>query len=139
MSPSLNHSYLCKKIIVAIEQSEQWEAWPELALDVEGVLVPDIAIYRKGLIKPDFTEDKIRCEVLPQLVIEIVSPSQAVHDLMLKARKFLAAGIPAVWTVEPYGAVIYISKENETKAVIAELVKTKDVELDFAEIFKQND
>ena len=139
MSPSLNHSYLCKKIIVAIEQSEQWEAWPGLALDIEGALVPDIAIYRKGLIKPDFTEDKTRCEVLPQLAIEIVSPSQAVHDLMLKARKFLAAGIPAVWTVEPYGAVIYISKKNETKAVIAELVKTEEVELDFAKIFKQND
>ncbi len=58
---------------------------------------------------------------------------------MLKARKLLAAGIPAVWTVEPYGAVIYISKKNETKAVIAELVKTEEVELDFAKIFKQND
>ena len=139
MSPSLNHSYLCKKIIVAIEQSEQWEAWPELALNIEGGLVPDIAIYRKGLIKPDFAEDKIRCEVLPQLVIEIVSPSQAVHDLMIKARKFLAAGIPAVWTVEPYGAVVYISKKNERRVVIAELVKTEEVELDFAKIFKQND
>ncbi len=57
---------------------------------------------------------------------------------MIKARKYLAAGILAVWTVEPYGTVVYISKKNERKVVIAELVKTADVELDFAKIFQQN-
>lgn len=135
MSPSLNHSYICKRIIVEIEQSGKWEAWPELTLDIEGGLVPDIAIYKTGMLKPDFTEDKTRCEILPLVAVEIVSPSQSIHELMLKAQKFLRARIPAVWTVEPYGGVIYISKENETKVLIAEPVESEGVKLDFSKIF----
>ncbi len=136
MSPSLNHSYVCKRIILEIEQTGEWEAWPELTLDIEGGLVPDIAIYKAGLLKPDFTEDKIRCDILPQIVIEIVSPSQAIHELMLKAGKYLKAGIPVVWTVEPYGGVIYISKKDERKVLVAESVESEGLKIDFSKIFK---
>ena len=135
MRPSLNHSYLCKRIIVEMERSGKWEAWPELTLDIEGGLVPDIAIYENGVLKPDFRQDKIRCQTLPLAVVEIVSPSQSIHDLMIKADKFIRAGVPAVWTVEPYGAVIYVSEKEERRIVVADMVKTGDIELDFSKIF----
>jgi len=136
--PSINHSYLCKRIIVEIEKTGKWEAWPELTLNIEGGLVPDIAVYRSGALKPDFAEDKIRCDILPVIAVEIVSPSQSVHELMIKAGKFLKAGIPAVWTVEPYGGVIYVSTPEERHVVVAEIVQSQGVELDFAAIFGKN-
>ena len=135
MSPSLNHSYLCRKIILAVEQSGQWEAWPELMLDIEGGLIPDIAIYRVGVLAPTFSEDQTRCAVLPTVVVEVVSPSQPIHGLMRKAGKFLKAGVPAVWTIEPYGQVVYIATAQGRKTQLAGVVENEGVRVDFASIF----
>ena len=54
MSPSINHSYLCKQLIIAIETTEQWEAWPKLTLNIDSGLIPDLAVYPRGKIKPNF-------------------------------------------------------------------------------------
>ena len=135
MGPSLNHSYICKRILLEIEHSGKWEAWPELTLDIESGVVPDIAVYESGVLKPDFDEDKVRCDVLPKVVVEVVSPSQPIHELMVKAGKYLKAGVPAVWTVEPYGGVIYVSTKEGRSVFVAEAVKSEGVELDFSKIF----
>ena len=135
MSPSINHSYLCRKIILAIEQTGQWEAWPELSLDIANGLIPDIAIYRPGVLAPNFVEDQTRCAILPHVVIEVVSPSQPIHSLMIKAGKFIKAGIPAVWTVEPYGQVIYIATSAGRQVQLAGVVESAGVRVDFTGIF----
>jgi Uma2 family endonuclease len=87
------------------------------------------------VLKPDFTEDIIRCKTLPQIAVEIISPSQSVHNLLIKAGKFIKAGIPAVWTVEPYGGIIYISAKEGRRVAVAELVESEGVRVNFAEIF----
>ena len=135
MSPSLNHSYLCRKIILTVEQSGQWEAWPELMLDIEGGLIPDIAIYRVGVLAPNFMEDQTRCAVLPTVAVEVVSPSQPIHGLMRKADKFLKAGVPAVWTVEPYGQVVYVSTAQGRKTQLAGVAENEGVRVDFTSLF----
>ena len=136
MSPSLNHSYLCKRMIVELEKTDQWEAWPELTLDIETGVIPDIAVYERGTLHLNFHEDTMKCAILPKLVIEVISPSQSVHDLMEKAEKFLQAGIPAVWTIEPYGKIIYVSQQGTRNVELAGLVSTEGISLDFSQIFK---
>ncbi|MDG4597152.1 MAG: Uma2 family endonuclease [Candidatus Contendobacter sp.] len=136
MSPSVNHSYLCKKILLAIEQTEQWEAWPELTLDIESGLIPDIAVYPRGGLKPNFMQDAMKCDVLPQLVIEVASPSQAIQDLMTKADRFVQSGIPAVWTVEPYGQIVYVSTLQGRKVKLAGVVESAGVTVDFGRVFQ---
>jgi len=126
---------LCRKIILAVEQSGQWEAWPELMLDIEGGLIPDIAIYGVGVLAPNFLEDQTRCAILPTVAVEVVSPSQPIHGLMRKAGKFLRAGIPAVWTVEPYGQVVYISTAQGRKTQLAGVAENEGIRVDFASIF----
>ncbi len=135
MSPSLNQSYLCRRIILAVEQSGQWEAWPELMLDIEGGLIPDIAIYGVGVLAPNFLEDQTRCAILPTVAVEVVSPSQPIHGLMRKAGQFLRAGVPAVWTVEPYGQVVYISTARGRQIQLAGVVENEGIRVDFASIF----
>ena len=135
MSPSLNHSYLCKKLILEIEKTAQWEAWPELTLNIETGLIPDVAVYPRGSLKPDFMEDRMKCDVLPTLVIEVASPSQSIHELMVKAGKFLNAGIGAVWTIEPYGQIVYVSTHAGRKVKLAEMVESEGVAIDFSRVF----
>ena len=135
MSPSLNHSYLCKKLILEIEQTAQWEAWPELTLNIESGLIPDIAVYPRDGLKPNFMEDAMKCDVLPQLIIEVASPSQSIHELMVKAGKFINAGIGAVWTIEPYGQIIYVSTQAGRKVKLAEMIESAGVTVDFSRIF----
>ena len=135
MSPSINHSYLCKKILLQIEQAEEWEAWPELTLNIETGMIPDIAVYPRGSVKPDFHQDTFKCDLLPRLVIEVASPSQTIHELMQKAEKFLAAGIPAVWTIEPYGRTIYISTPHHREVTISGMVEQNGIHVDFGRIF----
>lgn len=136
MSPSLNHSYLCRKIILEIEKTGQWEAWPELTLNIESGLIPDIAVYPRDGLKPNFMEDTMKCDVLPQLIIEVASPSQSMHDLMAKAARFLKSGVPAVWTVEPYGQIVYVSTLQGRKVELVGVVESAGVAIDFARIFQ---
>ena len=135
MSPSINHSYLCKKILLQIEQAEAWEAWPELTLNIETGLIPDIAVYPRDSVKPDFHQDTFKCDLLPQLVIEVASPSQTIHELMQKAEKFLAAGVPAVWTIEPYGRTIYVSTPHHREVKLSGVVEQNGIQVDFGRIF----
>ena len=135
MSPSINHSYLCRKILLAIEQSEHWEAWPELSLDIDNGVIPDLAVYERGALRPDFKEDHIKCTVLPRLIIEVASPTQTMHELMLKAERLLKVGIPAIWTIEPYGKIIYVSTPHGRKVELAGVIEYDGLRVDFARIF----
>ena len=136
MSPSLNHSYLCKKIILEIEKTQQWEAWPELTLNIESGLIPNIAVYARGGLQPNFREDALKCDVLPQLVIEVASPSQSMYELMAKADRFLKAGVPAIWTVEPYGQIVYVSTSAGRKVELMGVVESAGVAIDFTRVFQ---
>lgn len=135
MSPSINHSYLCRKLILLIEQTQQWEAWPELSLDIETGLIPDIAIFPIGKLKPDFHKDSTKANILPEIVIEILSPSQSIHELMQKAEKFLQAGIQQVWTIEPYGKIVYISQPENREVKISGQLVFHDLQLDLQQLF----
>jgi Uma2 family endonuclease len=48
----------------------------------------------------DWCEDA-PCPVLPELVIEIVSPDQTFNQLSRKALDYLSAGVDRIWVVYP--------------------------------------
>jgi Uma2 family endonuclease len=43
---------------------------------------------------------KAGCEGVPDMVVEILSPSNTRHEMLLKFRKFLAAGVREYWIVD---------------------------------------
>jgi Uma2 family endonuclease len=75
---------------------------------------------------------------LKHLVIEIVSPSQSIYDLMFKANKFINTGIPMVWTIKPYGNLIYISTLQGRKVELAGTLESEGIIVDFVKIFLKN-
>ena len=64
------------------------------------VPVPDLLYVSYDRLSKDWCEDA-PCPVLPELVIEIVSPDQTFNLLSRKALDYLSAGVDRVWVVFP--------------------------------------
>ncbi|PZV19660.1 MAG: Uma2 family endonuclease [Pseudanabaena sp.] len=64
------------------------------------VPVPDLLYVSYDRLAADWREDA-PCPVLPELVIEIVSPDQTFNQLAQKATDYLDAGVDRVWVVYP--------------------------------------
>lgn len=64
------------------------------------VPVPDLLYVSYDRLASDWREDA-PCPVLPELVIEIVSPDQTFNQLAQKATDYLSAGVDRVWVVYP--------------------------------------
>ncbi|MBM4032780.1 MAG: Uma2 family endonuclease [Planctomycetes bacterium] len=71
-----------------------------LARDPDTVRAPDVAFIRKerlatNPVGPTFWTGA------PDLAVEVISPSDTVHAVDEKAKAWLAAGVEAVWVVNP--------------------------------------
>lgn len=100
MSPSYNHSYLAYRIAKAADRDGKYNIHIEMTLDIGGTdYIPDIALYEKRQI--DFLHDKIKTEEPPILIVEILSPTQAVNELTDKFEIYFQAGVKSCWLVIP--------------------------------------
>lgn len=66
---------------------------------VDWVPVPDLTYVSYKRLPPEWDEDA-PCPVLPELVIEIISPGQTFGELTEKAADYLLAGVERVWVVD---------------------------------------
>ena len=64
------------------------------------VPVPDLLYVSRDRLAADWREDA-PCPILPELVIEIVSPDQTFKQLAQKSMDYLSAGVDRVWVVYP--------------------------------------
>ncbi|HLX60472.1 MAG TPA: Uma2 family endonuclease [Planctomycetota bacterium] len=70
-----------------------------LARDPDTVRAPDVSFIAKHRIPARSPRGYI--PVVPDLTVEVLSPSDTVQDLDKKALEFLEAGVPLVWGVDP--------------------------------------
>ncbi|MBM3776190.1 MAG: Uma2 family endonuclease, partial [Acidobacteria bacterium] len=66
--------------------------------------VPDIAVFRKETI----VEQDGYIHSAPQLVIEVLSPSESRRDQQEKLRDYESIGTPEAWLVSPQGQTIEV-------------------------------
>ena len=52
--PSLNHSYICAQVMRQLLQDDSIQPLPALTLEIENGLTPDISVFKKEDIQPDF-------------------------------------------------------------------------------------
>ncbi len=133
--PSLNHSYLCAQIMRQLLENEEIQPLPELTLDIEKGLTPDISVFPKEQIQPNFFEDVLKVQQMPILAIEVVSSSQSIHTILEKADLLVQAGVKTVWTVEPYGRSVFVISQRGKELYHQELVASEGIEVDFAKVF----
>jgi Uma2 family endonuclease len=100
--PSTLHALITKRIVFQLERSygDTLEALPELNLSTPGKpTVPDIAVYPKSAI--DYVHDVISRTDAPLLTVEILSPKQALNELVDKTVRYFAFGVRSCWIVLP--------------------------------------
>jgi Uma2 family endonuclease len=133
--PSFNHSYLCWQISQQLSQNEAIAPLPELTLDIEQGLTPDICVYPKDKVKPNFLRDIPKFPEMPILAIEVISASQNIQDLLEKAQLMINNGVKAVWTVEPFGNTIFVTTKEGEQRFHNQEVESEGIKVDFRRIF----
>lgn len=134
--PSLNHSYLCMEILRQLIAQPHLQPMVELTLDIDKGLTPDISVFEQNQIRPNFLKDVVRCPQMPRLAIEVISPRQAIEDVLDKAPVLLQAGVGAVWTIEPYGKSIFVATEAGNAIFHDAVVETQGIQVDFSQVFR---
>jgi Uma2 family endonuclease len=135
--PSLNHSYICTQILKQLLQNANLLPLTELTLNIEKGLTPDISVYPAEKIKLDFFQDVAKYDEMPILAIEVISSSQNIQDVLIKARKLSEAGIPSVLTLEPYTRTVFLTqKETNNQLFHNQVVEAGGISIDFKGIFE---
>jgi Uma2 family endonuclease len=137
--PSLNHSYICLEVIKQLLDIKDFQPLPELTLDIENGLTPDVSVFSKKQVKPNFLRDVVKFQEMPLVAIEVISPTQNIQDVLEKAASLVKAGVGSVWTIEPYGRTIFVTTESGENIIHDDIVETEGVKVDFSKIFKQMD
>ncbi len=107
--PSLNHSIV--QLNIGSELRTRYKARytfvSEINLDLsDWESVPDLAIFPK--MKFDSQNDIITMTEPPLCAIEIISPSQSLTDLKIKANNYFRHGVKSCWIVMPVLENIYV-------------------------------
>ncbi len=92
----------------------------------ENVRAPDVAFIRKERV-PEEGWGAGFCTVMPDLVVEVVSPHDSYPQLRQKVDQWLSAGVQVVWVIDPERQVVEIWRPDGTlKELQADEILTGD-------------
>ena len=72
---------------------------------------PDCSFIRAGRTTSDQFISGY-CEVVPDLVVEVVSPTDSYYDIQRRVHDFLAVGCPLVWVINPNSRMAAIYRKE---------------------------
>ena len=133
--PSFNHSYICNRLLQQLFTNDRIEALPELTLNIEKGLTPDISVYPKENVMPDFLNDFAKYPDMPLLAIEVISASQNIQDLLEKYKVLVNHNIQAVWTIEPFTNTIFVTTPTGIQKFPSQVIESEGITVDFKKIF----
>ncbi len=81
--------------------------------DSRKVRIPDVSFLKKERMPPGPLPDG-HCRVVPDLVVEVVSPNDQVSELNAKIEDFLNAGVPLIWVADPETWTIHVYRSGGT-------------------------
>ena len=103
-SATIRHNYTRRQILVHmtvfLAQTELGEVFDEtdIRLDSNTLYKPDI-VYWDAQHAATIDASRIPVEIIPQFVVEVVSPSNTYRELLRRANKYRRAGVDTVWIV----------------------------------------
>lgn len=138
--PSKHHSFI--QTVLASQflfKYRNYLPMSELSIVInDKAKVPDIAIYKKEEF--NLTNEEIKVQQIPLGVIEILSPTQNITELLEKSKEYFEAGVKSYWLiVPPLKNVFIFHKPNNYTASFEKNDTLKDevldVEFSLSEIF----
>ena len=68
--------------------------------DPDRIRKPDVSFIRLERMAPEDCPEG-HCEIVPDLVAEVVSPNDKYYEVRAKTEEYLQAGVKLVWVVDP--------------------------------------
>jgi Uma2 family endonuclease len=124
-APSYEHNRIRDGIVTALNNFlvehavGEAVAEQEFRITEDTVRRPDIGFLRRE-VAARIDKAKSILHVVPDLVVEIVSPSDTAEQLMRKVDQYLAHGIRAVWVVYPAERKVHAYGPNDEVRVFGE-------------------
>jgi Uma2 family endonuclease len=101
--PTLNHAIIQGNLTFALNLGyrKTHSILPELNITMpqRPDTVPNIAIYPK--LESDFLHDITSMTQMPLTIVEIISPSQGLDEILAKFERYFNAGVQSCWLVMP--------------------------------------
>jgi Uma2 family endonuclease len=102
-SPLAGHQSVAGDLFVVLSAAKTPETKVMIApldwhLPDGGSVQPDILVIRREDYAP---KTRLPASVIPLLVVEVLSPSNASYDRTLKRALYESLGVPAYWLVDP--------------------------------------
>lgn len=103
-----------------------------LRRDPDTLLVPDVAFVRTDRLPPESEQERF-WRLAPDLVVEVISPSDRVRDVVAKVQRYLDAGVRLVWVVEPrrHSVTVYPANGDSHVLLPGDVLGGGDVLPDF--------
>lgn len=139
---SVNHSKIIHRLSIALDRyNSRFDILPELELQLStGKCKPDVCVY--PLIPDDWENDIIYYSQPPIIAIEVVSPRQAIGDIVDKMNTlYLPADVPSIWIIIPSLQQVNIRTNQGHRLTFTEGVivdPITDIEIPFDLLFGKN-
>jgi Uma2 family endonuclease len=91
----------------------------DVELDEHNCYAPDVLWYRAGR-EPGYTT--VRPQPLPDLAVEIRSPSTWKHDIGTKKRRYEQHGLPELWLVDSVAGEVIVFRRSAPRAAEFDIV-----------------
>jgi Uma2 family endonuclease len=75
------------------------------------VRIPDVSFIRKDRLPPEGPMEG-HCRIVPDLVVEVVSPNDIADELDEKIEDFLRAGVPLIWVLHPQTQAVQVHRAD---------------------------
>ena len=85
--------------------------------DPDTVRAPDVAFVSNARLPEDDPDGYAR--FVPDLVVEVLSPSDRADKVREKVRDWLAAGVRLVWVVHPKEKSVRVYREDSSESTVA--------------------
>jgi Uma2 family endonuclease len=85
--------------------------------DPTKVRKPDVSFLASSKLVGD--RPKGHCKLVPDLVVEVVSPNDEFSQISTKVHEYLDAGVRLVWVVDPVGEEVLVYRGDDTRSMLA--------------------
>lgn len=123
-SPTYRHNRIRYRIARHLDEFVQRNQLGSVTVENDFWLGPDIIrnpdvafVATERLSRMDV--DRSPIEGVPNLAVEVISPSNSAQDMLTKVHQYLDAGCQAVWVVYPKLKVVEIHDSNGTREIAA--------------------